>query len=627
MGSKHQLIRSLLTDAIIELCRREAFYVEELRIEGTLCIVSDRSSVLVTQITEQIGEKCIEEGDRSLPLLNYERESSTGRTDNNENGESAKKSNYVNSKESKTEDEESSCLIGELVGETKTREEEDEQKKRDHQEMMILMPREKTNGKYKCPFCPKAYGFKHNLKDHINKHTGKKPHVCKYCGMSFTFLASLCGHIKRCHFHCMPREHQCQICGNRFPNKQSLRQHFTWRHSPQKVVQKLEAKLRQRKNTSPKYNPELQHDVKVGVGSNQLFDDAKNDAQNSAKDNTVGQRSLMVKPDPESMKCHPEDSGLEEMDLSQALGLSQPDQMSNPNLAPLIEMRMSLLQASTMSFPMFPPRPAVPHYSMSPNPATKCQLSSPKLSENREPQSIPELLRSATGKFHCPYCEKAYRFKHTLKDHINTHFGKRPHVCKYCSDAFTHFASLCAHIKRRHKEHIPRDFACTICNENFMNLQSLKQHFTWRHKDIKPPHNMPMQYGSSPGRKLNSGPELPQWSSPMTTSTVTGSPRQSSSINAVPPLSQPQSSPSQMHSPQEMLFSPASPTLPSMDAFIKSGGSPFPGFAHNMFPEPVKDLMGAMNRDSHPGALFSPMGLLSPQGNILPSGSNRENYN
>ncbi len=42
MGSKQEQLKSVLTDAIVELCRREAFYAEELRIEGTVCIVSDR---------------------------------------------------------------------------------------------------------------------------------------------------------------------------------------------------------------------------------------------------------------------------------------------------------------------------------------------------------------------------------------------------------------------------------------------------------------------------------------------------------------------------------------------------------------------------------------------------------
>ena len=56
-AGRKQALRCILSDAIIELCRREAFYITELRIEGTICVVSDRSSALIIQITEQVGEK------------------------------------------------------------------------------------------------------------------------------------------------------------------------------------------------------------------------------------------------------------------------------------------------------------------------------------------------------------------------------------------------------------------------------------------------------------------------------------------------------------------------------------------------------------------------------------------
>jgi len=36
-----------------------------------------------------------------------------------------------------------------------------------------------------------------------------------------------------------------------------------------------------------------------------------------------------------------------------------------------------------------------------------------------------ELRRSADGKFACPYCTKTYSFKHSLKEHIDVHRGRR----------------------------------------------------------------------------------------------------------------------------------------------------------------------------------------------------------
>ena len=91
MGDKHQKLRTLLTNAIIDLCRRETFYIEELRIEGTVCLVSDRSSVVIAQITEQIGEnsghKDFSDADQepdSLTLASPQEELT--RTDNDSDG-------------------------------------------------------------------------------------------------------------------------------------------------------------------------------------------------------------------------------------------------------------------------------------------------------------------------------------------------------------------------------------------------------------------------------------------------------------------------------------------------------------------------------------------------------------
>ncbi len=78
-------------------------------------------------------------------------------------------------------------------------------------------PGDKKEGKFKCPFCTKRYRFRQSLKvrtcdfsmqskalnqinkflslaqcslplfsqDHMNKHTGRRPHVCKYCSSTF----------------------------------------------------------------------------------------------------------------------------------------------------------------------------------------------------------------------------------------------------------------------------------------------------------------------------------------------------------------------------------------------------------------------------------------------------------
>ncbi|XP_055899125.1 zinc finger protein 382-like [Biomphalaria glabrata] len=56
----------------------------------------------------------------------------------------------------------------------------------------------RTNPTLKCPICGKVMYNKINLDGHVNKHKGLKPHVCLYCGKTFSYKQSLCAHEKLC---------------------------------------------------------------------------------------------------------------------------------------------------------------------------------------------------------------------------------------------------------------------------------------------------------------------------------------------------------------------------------------------------------------------------------------------
>jgi transcription elongation factor Elf1 len=43
----------------------------------------------------------------------------------------------------------------------------------------------KEDRKFKCEICGKGFALSHNLKDHMNTHTGARPYVCKFCGKDF----------------------------------------------------------------------------------------------------------------------------------------------------------------------------------------------------------------------------------------------------------------------------------------------------------------------------------------------------------------------------------------------------------------------------------------------------------
>ncbi|KAJ7757730.1 hypothetical protein DFH07DRAFT_819160 [Mycena maculata] len=61
--------------------------------------------------------------------------------------------------------------------------------------------RRKKAALFRCiyyPECPATFTARHNLKNHVNSHAGIRPHRCPRCHHTFTTMAVMKRHLKKC---------------------------------------------------------------------------------------------------------------------------------------------------------------------------------------------------------------------------------------------------------------------------------------------------------------------------------------------------------------------------------------------------------------------------------------------
>jgi len=103
----------------------------------------------------------------------------------------------------------------------------------------------------------------------------------------------------------------------------------------------------------------------------------------------------------------------------------------------------------------------------------RCELCGKHFTKQSRLQSHIDLFHKDIRKFECSQCDKTFKTKIHLENHLLQHSGERPYKCETCGDRFRHKLSLVTHM-RVHKD--SRPFVCDICGKAFRDSSTMKAH-------------------------------------------------------------------------------------------------------------------------------------------------------
>ncbi|XP_035031871.2 zinc finger and BTB domain-containing protein 11 [Hippoglossus stenolepis] len=94
-------------------------------------------------------------------------------------------------------------------------------------------------------------------------------------------------------------------------------------------------------------------------------------------------------------------------------------------------------------------------------------------------------LHDVTKQFQCEFCKKYFVSKRGMEEHTSLHTGESKYLCNTCGATFFRASALSKHMKKHQPKPDVRPIACTHCDKRFYEAKDLQQHMN-KHLGLKP---------------------------------------------------------------------------------------------------------------------------------------------
>uniref|UniRef100_A0A8C7YU85 Zinc finger and BTB domain containing 11 n=1 Tax=Oryzias sinensis TaxID=183150 RepID=A0A8C7YU85_9TELE len=94
-------------------------------------------------------------------------------------------------------------------------------------------------------------------------------------------------------------------------------------------------------------------------------------------------------------------------------------------------------------------------------------------------------LHDNAKQFQCEFCSKTFMSKRSMEEHTSLHTGESKYLCNTCGTTFYRASALSKHLKRHQPRPEVRPFSCSHCDKSFYESKDLQQHMN-KHMGLKP---------------------------------------------------------------------------------------------------------------------------------------------